>query len=133
MYERSMKRSIATLVLLAFVLAGAVPCSAAAMSCGMKMPAPGAGCGACASTSAATGLVLKAGSCCRSEPGQDRATAPAVLSASGPGSHAPVKVALTTVSAHTAAAPDVVAPLGLAPPGESAPPLSSSRTSVLRL
>jgi hypothetical protein len=127
-----MKRTVSTFVLLAFVLAGAAPCRAAIASCGMKMPAPDVRCGACM-TDTFGGPVLKAVSCCRGEPGQDRATAPAVLSASQSGPTAPVKAALVAVQVSTAASSGVAPSLGPAPPGATGPPNLLLQTTVLRL
>ncbi len=127
-----MKRSLAIVVLFAFVLMGALPCQAAFMSCGMKMPVRADRCGSCA-PGAPTGAVLKAAPCCRAEAGQDRASAPAVISGAAPGSSAPVKAALATLSAPVAASTDATGSLAPAPSGTFDPPLASPHTTVLRL
>ncbi len=127
-----MKRTLAIVVLFAFVLMGALPCQAAFMSCGMKMPVRAERCASCA-PAAPTGTVLKAGPCCRAEAGQDRSSAPAVISGPSPGSSAPVKAALATLSAPVAASTDATGSLAPAASGTSGPPLSSPHTTVLRL
>ena len=76
---------------------------------------------------------LRAAPCCRTEPGQDRSTAPATLAASAAGSSAPVKVALATHTAPAAASTDVMGSLTPAQPGATSPPLSLPHISVLRL
>ncbi len=127
-----MKRLVSTFVLFAFVVMGAAPCQAAIMSCGMKMPSPDDRCGSCIAD-AGSGPILKATPCCRSEPGEDRSTAPAILSGFAAGSFAPVKAALTPIPAPAAASTDVMGSLAPAPPGATSPPLSLPNTSVLRL
>ena len=130
--ERFMKRLISTSVLLAFILMGVAPCQGAIMSCGMKMPSARDRCGSCIAGPGG-GPVLKAASCCRSEPGQDRSTAPAILSGLAAGSSAPVKTALATIPAPAAASTDAIGALAPAPHGAITPPLSLPHTTVLRL
>jgi hypothetical protein len=127
-----MKRTVSTLVLLVFVLAGAAPCQAAIASCGMKMPAPDVRCGACL-TDTGGAPVLKAVSCCRGEPGQDRATAPAVLATPQTGASAPVKAAVAVVPVAAGASAGLVATLKPAPPGAAGPPDLFLQATVLRL
>ncbi len=127
-----MKRTLAIVVLFAFVLMGALPCQAAFMSCGMKMPASAERCGSCAPGTQA-GPVLKAAPCCRSLPGQDRGTAPAVLSSLVSGSTAPVKATAPAIAAAAPTPADVVGIPAPLPTTAAGPALSSPRSTVLRL
>lgn len=127
-----MKRTLAIAVLFSFALMGALPCQAAFMSCGMKMPVRADRCGSCV-PGVPLGTVLKAAPCCRAEGGQDRSSAPAVITGPTSGSSAPVKAALATLTAPAAASTDATGSLAPAPPGTSGPPLSSPHTTVLRL
>lgn len=127
-----MKRIVSTLVLSAFVLAGAAPCQAAIASCGMNMPSPDDLCGSCV-TDTGSAPVLKAVSCCRGEPGQDHATAPAILSTSVAGSSAPVKAALAASSLPVEVSSGVTGSPVPELPDATGPPPPLVRTTVLRL
>jgi len=130
--ERCMKRTISTLALFAFVLAGSVPCRAAFMSCGMTTPSAKDRCASCVAD-AGSGPVLTAGSCCSTEPGQDRSTAPAVLSGGSGGPAASAATLLATIPATAMPARGVAGSLVSATSGRAGPPGSPAHTTVLRL
>jgi hypothetical protein len=127
-----MKRALSTIILLAFVLVDAAPCRAGFPACGMKMPLQNELCGSCAGDTG-SGPVLKAASCCRSVPGQDRSVAPAVLSGASAGSSTPAKAALAAAESPAAPAIDAVGGALVDHPTGSGPPLLPIRSTVLRL
>src|SRR5512139_4112443 len=111
-----MKRLLNSLLLVAFLACTATPCQGAFMRCGMEMPSAADRCGSC-DPSGPPQASLRAGSCCSVQPGQERDTAPALISAS-PSHQGLEKVAFVAVPADApAAAPARTTGPAFGPPG----------------